>query len=385
MRRFPWISLAILSALALEAPASQALASGDERPETAPRERGENEAGRDKTAKPKTYPHKSFRKSMHGRGGQSYWLFEPSEPTPEKAPVVVFFHGWLATNPGVYGAWINHLTRSGRIVVAPRYQKDWTTPPEKFLPNSIAAIHDALDVLAAADDRVRPDLCQFALIGHSAGGNLAAQVAAVARAEHLPKPKAVVCVTPGEVREGEGPPLEGIPNDTLLVVVATEHDWIVGDRRARQIFLQVAGIPSARKRFVLYRTDRHGSPPLVANHVTPTALLAELDTGEGPLHAFQISKAQIDAHDRFGLWRLTDITLKAADQGLTLDQATRQNALLLDLGRWSDGRPVLQPFVADDISSIPRVPFPNGLRLFERPSTDESPQPAEKLHPSRLP
>ena len=385
MRRFPWISLAILSALALEAPASSARASGEELPKTAAREHGKNEAGPDKTLKPKTYPHKSLRKSSHGRGGQAYWLFEPTEPTPEKAPVVVFFHGWLATNPGVYGAWIDHLTRSGRIVIAPRYQKDWSTPPERFLPNSLAAIHDALDVLTTAEGRVRPDLTKFALLGHSAGGNLAAQVAAVAELENLPEPKAVVCVTPGEVREGEGPPLDRIPKDTLLVVVATEHDWIVGDQRARQIFLLGNQIPASRKRFVLYRTDRHGWPPLVADHVTPTASLAELDTGEGPFHAFQISKAQTDAHDRLGLWRLAEITLEAADQGRTLDQATHQNSLILDLGHWSDGRPILQPVVADDLSSIPRVLFPNGLRVYNRPNLADPQKTDDHVQPSHLP
>ena len=366
MRWFPWISLAIVIALA-----SGAIAGGEDLPKSA-------DAAKAKVAKPKPYPHKSFRKSEHGRGGQAYWLYEPTEPTPEKAPVVVFFHGWLAMNPGVYGAWIDHLVRSGRIVIAPRYQKDWATPPEQFLPNSLAAVHDALDVLTTAEGRVRPDLSRFALLGHSAGGNLAAQVAAVAAAEHLPEPKAVVSVTPGEVREGEGPPLDRIPKDTLLVVIATEHDWIVGDRRARQIFLQGNGIPASRKRFVLYRTDRHGWPPLVADHVTPTASLAELDTGEGPFHAFQISKAQTDAFDRLGLWRLADLTLEAADQGHTLDEATRQNDLIRNLGHWPDGRPIMQPVVADDLDAIPRVLFPNGLRVLNRPAVAASPKADDK-------
>ena len=62
--------------------------------------------------------------------------------------MVVFNHGWFAVNPGVYGAWIEHLVRSGRIVISPRYQRDWSTPPADFLPNALAAVRDALDVLA---------------------------------------------------------------------------------------------------------------------------------------------------------------------------------------------------------------------------------------------
>src|SRR5437879_2234893 len=69
------------------------------------------------------YPHRAVNRREFGTGGQSYWLFEPAEPKPELAPVVVFVHGWLAVNPGAYGAWIDHLARSGRIVIFPRYQQ----------------------------------------------------------------------------------------------------------------------------------------------------------------------------------------------------------------------------------------------------------------------
>src|SRR4051812_41913984 len=59
------------------------------------------------------YPHRAVRRQQVGSGARSYWLFEPADPTPARAPVVVFHHGWLATNPGVYGAWIEHLVRQG--------------------------------------------------------------------------------------------------------------------------------------------------------------------------------------------------------------------------------------------------------------------------------
>ena len=118
------------------------------------------------------YPHKSFVAKSFGTGARSYWIFEPAEPTPEKAPVVVFHHGWLAINPGVYGAWIEHLAQSGRIVIFPKYQTDFSTRPAEFLPNAVAAVRDALDVLETAPGHVRPDRDRFAIVGHSAGGNL---------------------------------------------------------------------------------------------------------------------------------------------------------------------------------------------------------------------
>jgi hypothetical protein len=92
-------------------------------------------------------PHRTMKRFEIGVGPRSYWLFEPAEPSPEgRAPVVVFLHGWFAVNPGFYGAWIDHLVRDGRIVIFPRYQNDVGTMPQDFLPNAVAAIHDALGV-----------------------------------------------------------------------------------------------------------------------------------------------------------------------------------------------------------------------------------------------
>ncbi|MEZ4892408.1 MAG: hypothetical protein R2778_05270 [Saprospiraceae bacterium] len=52
-----------------------------------------------------------------------YWLFEPADPKPDSAEVVVFLHGYGAYNPMAYGKWIKHLVAKGNIVIYPRYQK----------------------------------------------------------------------------------------------------------------------------------------------------------------------------------------------------------------------------------------------------------------------
>jgi acetyl esterase/lipase len=313
------------------------------------------------------YPHREFRVRKLGEGVKSYWLLEPTEPQPERAPVVVFLHGWLSMNPGVYGAWLEHLTRRGAIVIFPRYQADMTTPPAEFLPNARAAIADAIDVLQSRPFPIHPDLNRFALIGHSAGGNLAAQLAA--EPGPLPVPRAVVAVMPGEVLPQSEPRLEHIPAETLLVVVAGDRDRVVGDHRARQIFREATAVPPERKEYVLYRSDRSGPFPLLADHNAPTAALLRLDTGEGPFRAIQMAHATVDPLDRFGFWRLADVTLQAAFSGQTLDEATQQGALLRDLGRWGRGTPVKSPLCGDDLDSIPRVVPSYGARLFPWPGT----------------
>lgn len=314
------------------------------------------------------YPHKAVKRSEIGTGPRSYWLFEPAGPTPATAPVVVFLHGWIQVNPGAYGAWIDHLTRRGHVVIFPRYHADWSTRPAEFLPNAVTAVRDALDVLRTAPGHVRPDRTRFALVGHSAGGNLAALMAAVAEEQGLPEPRAVVAIMPGEVKPLREPSLARIPARCQLVVVAADADWVVGDVRARQIFAESTSVPSSNKQFVLYRSDRHGSPPLVANHTAPTGALLEFDTGEGPLRSFQMARGEVNALDRFGLWRVADVTLEAGFAGRTIVEASGHGAMFRDLGRWSDGQAVVHPVVGGDLASIPRVPVPHGLRLIPWPA-----------------
>jgi len=311
------------------------------------------------------YPHQSVRRQELGWGAESYWLFEPAEPMPPTAPVVVFNHGWLAVNPGAYGAWIDHLVRSGNVVVFPRYQTDAFTRPSEFLPNALAAVKDALLVLHGAAGHVRPDLTRFALIGHSAGGNLAAQMAAVAGAAGLPKARALVILMPGEVQPLREPDLSNIPADTLLVITVAEDDYVVGDVRARQIFARTTAIPPSRKKFIFYRSDLHGLPRLVAHHLAPTASLHLFDSGDGLLRGYQMTRGEVNAFDRAGFWQVADLTLHAAFAGLSLDEASAGGELFRHLGYWSDGRAVNRPVVGDDLARMPRVFPANGIRLIQ--------------------
>jgi len=311
--------------------------------------------------------HHAVKRYEIGQGPRSYWLFEPDMPKPDgRAPAVVFLHGWFAVNPGFYGAWIDHLVRDGRIVIFPRYQNDVGTLPQDFLPNALAAIRDALGVLHEGVGHVRPDPLRFALIGHSAGGNLAAQIAAVASDPHsdLPLPQAVIAAMPGEVVPAAEPLLSRIPATTLMIVMVGEEDVVVGDFRGRQIFAGATAVPRARKRFILFRSDRHGFPALIAEHTAPTGVHHRLDNGEGLFRSLQMSLGDVNALDRAGFWRMADITMDAAFHGQTLDDVIRDEERFRHLGFWSDGQKVIQPIVGADLSAIPRVIPANGLRLF---------------------
>jgi pimeloyl-ACP methyl ester carboxylesterase len=312
-------------------------------------------------------PHRVVKRYEIGQGPRSYWLFEPDEPKPdERAPVVVLLHGWFAVNPGFYGAWIEHLVRHGKIVIFPRYQNDVGTLPLDFLPNTLAAVRDALGVLSDGVGHVRPDPARFALIGHSVGGTLAAQTAATSADPHsgIPAPHALVLLMPGEIVPMSQPSLAHIPATTLMIVVVGEEDLVVGDRRGRQIFTEASAIPAARKRFILFRSDRHGSPPLIADHTAPTGVHSRLDNGEGVFRWLQLSVGDVNALDHAGFWRITDLTMHAAFASQTLDDVTKDDERFRHLGYWSDGRKVNPPLVGVDLDAIPRVIPGNGLRIF---------------------
>jgi len=301
-----------------------------------------------------------------GQGPRSYWVFEPGDPKPKKAPVVVFLHGWFSVNPAIYGGWIDHLVRSGNVVVFPRYQNDVGTLPRDFLPNALAAIRDSLTVLQTGDKHVRSDLKRFALIGHSAGGNLAAQIAAVSSDPHagLPEVRAAMLFMPGEVLPLREPKLSRIPASTLMMVAVGEEDLLVGDLRGRQIFAQATAVPRSKKRYMVFRSDRHGFPPLIAEHTAPTSANHRLDTGEGILRTFQLSLGDVNALDWAGFWRIADVTLEAAFAGRSLDEAITDEEELTHLGYWSDGRKVIAPVISDTLDAAPRVVLSNGIRII---------------------
>jgi len=169
---------------------------------------------------------------------------------------------------------------------------------------------------------------------------------------------------PGEVKPLPEPDLAKIPATTLLAVAATDSDRIVGDCRAREIYALATSIPSSRKKFILYRSDRRGPIPLVADHLAPTAGLATLDSGEGVFRTRQMGHATLNILDRHGFWRMADLTLDAGFSGRTLDEATHHGALFRDLGHWGDGQAVTPPICDDDLAAIPRVVPTNGVRVL---------------------
>src|ERR1041384_961504 len=232
----------------------------------------------------KQYVHSSVIKNRYGKGAAEYWIYEPDSPKPRTAPVIVFLHGWGGMNPLYYGAWLDHLVKRGNIVVYPRYQANLLTSIKDFTPHTIAAVKDAVHRLQTEPGHVKPDFSKFATVGHSLGGLLAANVAALAKESNLPRVRAVMCVEPGITESPINVPLadlKKIPADTLLLAIAGDQDGLVRDTDAKRIYYESTRVFARNKNFITLVSDSHGLPALVASHRAPTALNKDYDSGEG--------------------------------------------------------------------------------------------------------
>jgi acetyl esterase/lipase len=312
------------------------------------------------------YPHGNVRSAVYASGDLEHWIFEPIEPEPATAPVVVFFHGWSAMDPAIYAGWIEHLVRRGAIVIFPRYQASLVTPPDAFTPNAMKALEMALDELSRPG-HVDPDPSRFATVGHSAGGMLAANYAAVAADYGLPVPRAVLSAEPGkswgvpEWAEIRLVDLSAIPADTLLISLAGDLDTVALDVDAKRIFYEAKQVPLANKDYVLVRTDDYGWPDLFADHGAPASpgqvgsqASGSLDGGRGPrLVTRDRPKSPSagwsfsDALDFYGFWKLFDGLMDAAFYGTNREFALGDTPQQRHMGVWSDGRPVRELVVSD--------------------------------------
>jgi acetyl esterase/lipase len=191
-----------------------------------------------------------------GRGPQTATIIRPD--VDRRLPVVLFLHGWGATRPRSYRPWLDHLAREGNAVIYPRYQDSVLEPPPQVLGNVLAGVRAALT-------RIDEDPRSLVVAGHSAGGALAADYAAIAAGANLPVPVAVFSAYPGRRLRGvpfglpEIDPAR-IPPATRLVALAGTRDRVVGMQPARRL----ARLAGARRRSLVVVGD-----PAASDHLGP--------------------------------------------------------------------------------------------------------------------
>jgi dienelactone hydrolase len=309
-----------------------------------------------------------------GTASSASFVFHAAGTPAEPRPVVVLLHAWGAVNPQIYGGLIDHLARKGYLVLWPRFQELGKTRPGDATANAVTLVKEAFAALGE-DPAARPDTARVAVVGHSAGAAVAANIAALAKAEGLPVPKLVLALMPGGV--ATDPKSRGIvladlgqiDPATLFITMSPDRDHLPADRTGRRLLKEAANVPLERKLFMRALSDGHGYPAFSATLASPGSFNEGYDgakitvapdpkgdpkaeslrrqkwsadmvlTGEQTVLVQQLANNATDPLDWFGYWKTIELTAGAAFAGKD-GQALRNDPALTDMGRWSDGWPV---------------------------------------------
>ncbi len=283
-------------------------------------------------------PHRDWRESSGGSGADAWYVFEPTEPQPETAPVAVVMHGYFEYEgyDSMY-EFIRHTVLSGSIVVYPRWQTSEVEPcpgpfdPEPCLDAAVAGIDAALTHLRADGRRVQPDLDRTSYVGFSFGGILTANMANRWHDLGLPEPRAIFLDDLHDSGlDGPGEPslddsMAGIPSDVLLECHVGAEGVIAEDPTGgcNALFPLLDHIPVDNKAIVLTRPDDHGEPALSSAHGVCAA-----------------PAGRADAYDWGFCWKVWDALRSAADEGQAPTRAIGDDPEHSGLGAWSDGTPI---------------------------------------------
>jgi dienelactone hydrolase len=337
---FPPVLLAIVAALSLACavrqPPSQDYATIERR---SPPEQPEKGPGG------KDYKHAKVIHISKDENADGFALFLPDDPVPESADVVVFLHGLAQVNPKMYGGWIEHLVRKGNIVIWPRYEKG-LTPKNEFEPNAVAGIKSGLAELKARCDAssacVQPRLDHFAVLGHSYGGALAANITVHAPANGLPKVQALM-VNQGWYGSDIGLP-EGygaMPADTKLLLLVGSKDIVVGSHFAGRLWRD-AKIQPPFKNLVTHHADPYNLfAPINSGHDEPLSLQEAYNNNTlTTLIAIALPLTRTNAVDYYCYWKLSEALLNCAFENQNCGAAFGNTPEQRFMGTWGDGRPV---------------------------------------------
>lgn len=290
-----------------------------------------------------------------GEGAQRVYVFTPAEPAlPHgEAPLVLFHHGWQGMNPKNFGGLIDHLVRSGQVVIYPVYQESADTSPQTVTEQAALADRRALDALAQRRG-LRPDPRRVLYYGYSMGAAISLNLALDPARHGLPAPRALMLVAPGDayhvVHGEEGRsiigPVERLPADLPVALLTGLEDTSIGLPTARALASRLCGIRPDRRALLVLPGDEHEGSRVHAGHGSPGAPDSRYD--------FPLKNRAIPAHiagrdtfeaspsfnqlDVYGYWKVIDALTDGLARGeLPETVFGAGSASQRYLGTWPDG------------------------------------------------
>lgn len=252
--------------------------------------------------------------SSYSKGSTEYWIIYDDTVGITQDNLVVFLHGYGASNPGCYGGWISALTTNGNAVVFPKFQTG------TFLPRTNVFQKRTVKVISMAVTEIRDEhditINKISMIGHSIGGVIAANIANDYASNGLNISGLVLC-QPGfkYLKLGAHHSYENINNSTLLLNITGENDHAAGRKFAAKVYRTTSQIPTKQKLWIEHQTFKtEDGNKLSADHKDPVSPLKELDAGNRNLvigGAFML--CETNQVDKKAYWETSIQLIKAVN------------------------------------------------------------------------
>lgn len=293
-----------------------------------------------------------------GQGAQRVYLFVPAQPNKIKTvPIVLFYHGWQMMNPMNFGGLIDHLVRTGHVVIYPVFQDSEKTPPAQIIVNAAISQRLALDTLQQEFNLI-PQAGQTLYLGFSIGAAIAINTAIDAQKYALPAADAMILLAPGDIQhldQGVEQPsfyerINKLPQ-SLPIVLMTGNNDTVGLPTGRMLAKRLCHIPRQHRIFYVLPSSSQGFRKINAGHGSPGApdsrynftLQQQNFPHILPGKSQYEASASLNQLDFYGYWKMIDGLLEglkaASFPSYVFGNGTPDQ---LSLGYWEDGSP-LQP------------------------------------------
>jgi outer membrane protein assembly factor BamB len=289
-------------------------------------------------------PFPAARMQHYGEEPGGFWIWEPlADPnaaTPVASgpfPVILYLSGCCGAGdyptPQEVETWMSHIARQGYVVIAPVY--NYQTVLDDITPLFQAALEELENPGHAAID-----LNQFAVVAYSYGSAPAVHYASTAEEAGLPVPAALFIVAPCTANGFciDLPVDPAFPEGMKAVVMAFELDSAVGREEPKVVYGALTSLPPEDRDFITLLADDTGEPPIHAQHWTPYD--------------------EVDAADWYGIWKVSGALLSCAFTGEHCAYALGNTPEQRFMGEWSDGTPVRELVVTDDVSAATPVASP---------------------------
>ncbi|MBL8148545.1 MAG: alpha/beta hydrolase fold domain-containing protein [Blastocatellia bacterium] len=277
-------------------------------------------------------------------------VFLPAELN-RPAPAIFFSHGYGATDPSAYLAFLKHIASRGYVVVYSPYRTVGDSFPEKY-ETMFAGFKKAVKKY-----RRFIDTSKIGFVGHSFGGGA---VPALARRALIEEGwgsagSFMFMLAPFYSYNISQDQLLNFPSNTKLVVQVYDEDTINDHRMGKDIF-ETISIPNTEKDYIVLYSDRSTvfNYNLLADHGVPSTIQVEGRTNVK------------DSMDYYGVWRIFDalaeytFTDSRVAKNIALGDGNREQRFM---GRWPepDGRNVKEL----DATDLPVVTKPESFYRFQ--------------------